>query len=118
MGFVLAFDIMRGFFLGTGLITELILLLPLAGAAFFWVSLIRRSRQFGYRSTRAYLRAAPRTDIEKRDATDLAFKGVVWCLMGMFLPPFVLVGLIPLYYGGRKLAYATMGLGLIDDPGM
>ena len=27
-----------------------------------------------------------------------------------------LVGLVPLFYGGRKLVYASMGLGLVDDP--
>ena len=25
------------------------------------------------------------------------------------------LGLIPLFYGGRKLVYASMGLGLVDD---
>jgi hypothetical protein len=29
--------------------------------------------------------------------------------------PFVLAGLIPLFYGGRKMAYSSMGLGLVDD---
>ena len=65
---------MRGFFLGTGLIVELIILLPLVGAAYFGVSMMRRARRFGYPSTRDYLRAAPRTDAEKRDAADLAIK--------------------------------------------
>lgn len=27
----------------------------------------------------------------------------------------VLVGLLPLFYGGRKVVYASMGLGLVDD---
>jgi hypothetical protein len=34
----------------------------------------------------------------------------------VLLPPLVLVGLVPLFYGGRKMAYAMMGLGLVDDP--
>jgi hypothetical protein len=39
----------------------------------------------------------------------------VLCLLGLLISPFVLVGLVPLFYGGRKLAYASMGLGLVDD---
>lgn len=80
------------------------------------IALIRRRvKRFGYPSTVAYLRAAPRSDAEKRDAADLALKGLVFCVLGLLFPPFILVGLIPLFYGGRKLAYASMGLGLVDD---
>ena len=75
----------------------------------------RRAKRFGYPSTRAYLRAAPRNDEERRDAADLALKGLVFCMLGMLFPPLVLVGLLPLFYGGRKLVYASMGLGLVDD---
>ena len=75
----------------------------------------RRGKRFGYASTGAYLRAAPRSDAEKRDAADLVLKGVVFCVLGLLFSPFVLVGLIPLFYGGRKLLYASMGLGLVDD---
>ena len=75
----------------------------------------RRAKRFGYESTRAYLRAAPRSDEERRDAADLALKGLVLCVLGVLFPPIVLVGLIPLFYGGRKLVYAVMGLGLVDD---
>jgi cadmium resistance protein CadD (predicted permease) len=75
----------------------------------------RRANRFGYPSTSVYLRAAPQSDAEKRDAADLALKGLVFCLLGLLFPPFVLVGLIPLFYGGRKLLYASMGLGLVDD---
>ena len=75
----------------------------------------RRAKRFGYQSTRAYLRAAPRSDEERRDAADLALKGLVFCMLGLLFPPMVLVGLIPLFYGGRKLVYASMGLGLVDD---
>ena len=75
----------------------------------------RRAKQFGYTSTRAYLRAAPRSDAEKRDAADLALRGLVFCLLGLIFAPLVLAGLVPLFYGGRKLVYASMGLGLVDD---
>ena len=75
----------------------------------------RRAKRLGYASTREYLRAAPRSDEEKRDAADLALRGVVLCLLGLLFAPFVLIGLIPLFYGARKLVYASMGLGLVDD---
>jgi RNA polymerase sigma factor (sigma-70 family) len=53
------------------LIIVVILGLPLAGVVLFWVILGRRATRFAYASTRAYLRAAPRSDAEKRDAADL-----------------------------------------------
>jgi hypothetical protein len=87
----------------------------LGGILLCWVIFPRRAKRFGYASTRAYLRAAPRSDPEKRDAADLALKGLVWCGLGLIFAPFILVGLVPLFYGGRKLAYASMGLGLVDD---
>jgi hypothetical protein len=31
------------------------------------------------------------------------------------VPPLLLVGLFPLFYGVRKIIYASMGLGLLDD---
>jgi hypothetical protein len=106
-------------FLGLG-VPELIILLsavalPLLGVVVFWISLGRRAKRLAYPSTRAYLRAAPRSDAEKRDAADLALKGVAWCLLGLLSGPLVLIGLVPLFYGGRKLVDASMGLGLVDD---
>ena len=95
-----------GFFLG---IPILVLVL------FYGFVARRRATRLGYHSTRAYLRAAPQTDEERRDAVDLALKGLVMCVIGLLIPPLVLVGLIPLFYGGRKLMYASMGLGLVDD---
>jgi uncharacterized membrane protein len=90
-------------------------LVVVASIVLFLVSFARRARAFGYPSMRAYLRAAPRSDPERRDAVDLALKGFVVTGLGILFPPFVLVGLMPLFYGGRKLAYASMGLGLVDD---
>jgi hypothetical protein len=83
--------------------------------ALFWISLKRRATRFGYASTGTYLRAVPRSDAERRDAADLAMKGLVFCVLGQLLSPLVLAGLIPLFYGGRKFVYASMGLGLVDD---
>jgi hypothetical protein len=98
----------------------LIYVLPLALAAVFWLAFSYRAKRFGYRSTGAYLRAAPRSDPEKRDAVDLTLKGLVWFVLSGFFVflfgPFLLfAALIPLFYGARKLAYAWMGLGLVDD---
>jgi hypothetical protein len=96
------------------LILLAVLSVPVGIALFAW-TFGRRARRFGYPSTGAYLRSAPGTDVEKRDAADLALRGLVFCVLGFLLPPLVLVGLVPLFYGGRKLAYASMGLGLVDD---
>ncbi len=71
----------------------------------------RKAREFGYPSLGAYLRAAPATDEERRDAADLTLRGVVLCLLGFIFPPLLLVGVFPLFYGARKLVYASMGLG-------
>ncbi len=104
-------------------VPELIILavfvVPVVFAAVFVVKLLRKQRLKalggGYASLGAYMRAAPRTDEEKRDAVDLALMGLVFCLLGLLFPPVLLVGLFPLFYGARKIVYASMGLGLIDD---
>ena len=93
---------------------------PLILMTVFWLVFAHRAKRFGYRSTGAYLRAAPRSDPEKRDAIDLALKGIVYFLLaGFFIPvvgPFVVfTALIPIFYGVRKLVFAWMGLGLVDD---
>ena len=92
------------------------IILGVGALLLFRATLPKRAKRFGYPTTGAYLRSAPRSDGEKRDAADLALRGLVLCLVGLLFPPFVLVGLIPLFYGGRKLVYASMGLGLVDDP--
>ncbi len=93
-----------------------VVVFSLLGFALFVATFVRRARRFGYPTTRAYLRAAPRSDDEKRDAADLAVKGLACCALGVLFAPFVLIGLAPLFYGGRKFLYASMGLGLVDDP--
>lgn len=96
-----------------------IFVVPVLGAAIFAFLLLRPVRQqaqrAGYQSTRAYLRAAPQTDQEKKDAADLALKGLAICFLGLMFPPLILVGLFPFFYGARKVVYASMGLGLVDD---
>ncbi len=88
-------------------------------AAIFFVTVVRRqerrARRAGYPSLGAYLRATPRSDEEKRDAVDLGLKGLVVCLLGLLFPPLLLIGIFPLFYGARKLANASMGLGLVND---
>ena len=96
-----------------------VFLIPLIGAIFLVWLLLRSQRRLaqrlGYPSLSAYLRAAPQTDEEKRAAVDLALKGLVISLLGLLMPPVLLIGLFPLFYGVRKIAYASMGLGLVDD---
>lgn len=91
------------------------LIFPLLVGVVFLRSWRRKARAFGYPSMMTYLRAAPRTDEEKVDATNLALKGVVISLLGILFPPLLLIGLFPLFFGGRKVVYASMGLGLVDD---
>jgi hypothetical protein len=95
-------------------------LVAVAGVAVVLIvgSLLRKSREAGYPSLTAYLRAAPQTDEEKRDAADLALKGLVLCVLGLLFPPVLLFGLVPFFYGTRKVLYASMGLGLADDPNL
>src|SRR5262245_28333521 len=97
------------------LIIVAFLVAPLIGVMLFLIALGRRAKRFRYASIRAYLRAVPRSDEETRDAADLALKGLVCCTLGLLFSPFVLIGLVPLFYGGRKLVYVSMGLGLVDD---
>ena len=97
------------------LIIMAVLWFPLLGVLWFWLSFRGRARRFGYPSTRAYLRAAPQTDAEKRDAVNMVFLGLACCALAMLFPPFVLAGLIPLFFGGRKVVYAWLGLGLVND---
>jgi hypothetical protein len=72
-----------------------------------WRSRVRRR---GYPGLRAYLRDLPQTDDERLDAVDLALKGMVLCVLGVLFPPLIVIGLVPLYYGLRKLAAVRLGI--------
>lgn len=98
-----------------GVLVVLPIVVCLIVAVAMWRGLGRRAVQFGYPSRSEFLRAAPATDEEKRHAADLMLKGVIICLCGLLFPPALLVGAIPLFYGARKVCYASMGLGLVDD---
>ena len=77
----------------------------------------RNVRTRGYPGLLAYLRELPQTQEEKMDAIELTLKGVVICALGLLIPPLVLVGLVPLYYGARKLASVTLGIKAAGDAG-
>lgn len=96
-------------------VPELIILSPAVLILGFLLGFVRRARRLGYPTVGAYLRAVPRTDDEKRDAVNLALKGLLVALLGFIFAPVVLGGLVPLFYGGRKVVYASLGLGLVDD---
>jgi hypothetical protein len=74
----------------------------------------RRVRHRGYPGLMAYLRDLPRTDEERMDAVELALKGACVCILGVLFPPLIFYGLVPLYYGARKLAAWRLGL-IADD---
>jgi hypothetical protein len=78
--------------------------------------LLRRAHSLGYDSLFVYLRSVPATDAQKLDAVDLALKGGVMVVLGILFPPLTFVGLVPLYYGLRKVTMTLMGLGLTDSP--
>lgn len=87
------------------------LLLVVLTLGFFLVPLLiwrGRLRRRGYPGLRAYLRELPRTDEEKLDAVDLTLKGAMLCLLGLLFPPIIILGLVPLYFGLRKLAAAQL----------
>jgi hypothetical protein len=79
------------------------------------IFLLRRARRVGNDSVLAYLRAIPGSDVQKLDAVDLALKGGVITILGVIFPPLIVVGLVPLYYGARKITMTLMGLGLTDN---
>jgi hypothetical protein len=84
-----------------------------------WVGrrmLLKRARANDYDTLFAYLRGVPSTDTQKLDAIDLALKGGVIVVLGVLFPPLIFVGLVPLYYGLRKISMTLMGLGLTDGP--
>ena len=80
------------------------------------VILLKRARAYGHTAVMPYLQAVPSSDTEKLDAADLALKGSVMIILGVLFPPLIFIGLVPSYYGYRKVALSLMGLGLTDSP--
>ncbi len=95
------------------------LVLTLAAAAAIVIFVVRGLRRnavaAGYPGVGAYLRAVPRNDEEKRQAVDLALKGAILCGLGLFFPPMILVGVVPFYYGSRKLILVWLGLDILAE---
>ena len=61
-------------------------------------------RHRGYCGIVDYLLKVPQTDDQKLDAIGLTLKGVILCVVGWsFCAPIVLLGVIPVYCGVRKL---------------
>jgi len=52
----------------------------------------------------------PQTDEQKFEAVELTLKGAVLCVLGLVFPPMILIGVVPFYYGLRKLAAMKMGI--------
>lgn len=100
------------------LITALLVVI-LTSAVFFILGQIRKYRRLagrhGYATLSDYLNAVPGSDTEKKEAVDLAVTGLALCIVGLAFPPLLLIGVFPLFFGARKIAYAQMGLGLVDD---
>ncbi len=88
-------------------------------AVVIWIGrmmLRKRARANDYDSLTVYLQAVPATDAQKVDAVDLALRGGILVILGILFPPLIFVGLVPLYYGLRKITMTLMGLGLTDGP--
>ncbi len=93
----------------------LILLIVLAWSLVALGRSRRRARQAGYKGIFDHMRAVPRNDREKREAVNMAFRGLALCLLGIVLTPLLLFGLPSLYYGGRKITLALLGTDLLAD---
>ncbi len=88
-----------------GIVILVLLLLVIVA---IWLLCMWRARLPG-------LRKLPQTDAEKLHAVELTLKGAVLCTLGIFFPLLVLIGVVPLYYGVRKLAANRLGLGGTEE---
>ena len=103
-------------FAGLALLTLVVTLTVAAAIVIFVVRRLRKNAvAAGYPGVGAYLRAVPRNDEEKRQAVDMALKGVIVCALGLFFPPMILVGVVPFYYGSRKLILVWLGLDILAE---
>ena len=95
-----------------GLLLVVLLLVFCALPILIWRGRLRRR---GYPSLRAYFHELPRTDEEKLDALDMTLKGAMLCLLGLLFPPIIIIGLVPLYFGVRKLAAVKLGINSLEE---
>ena len=94
------------------------LLLVVLPFAFFVVPILiwrGHLRRQGYPGLGAYLRELPGTDAERLDAVELSLKGAMLCLLGLLFPPIIFYGLVPLYFGLRKLAAMKLGIKSLEN---
>jgi hypothetical protein len=92
-----------------GFVLVAVVVAILIGLVWLPLRIWRRSVQRrGYPELKVYLREVPQTPEKKLDAVELTLKGLVICIMGLIFPPLSLVGLVPFYYGARKLAAMTL----------
>jgi len=105
------FSIFLGF-TTAGILITLVLIWWIVSAVTKWR---RKAHEAGYPSLSAFLRATPHTDGERKEAVDLALKGLVLLLIGFLFPPLLLIAVFPLYFGVRKVAYWSVGVGLFDE---
>ena len=98
------------------IVVTVVIVIPAVIGIIWWINKSRKkARSFGYSTWGEYLRAPPKTDEEKQDTVDLTLLGLVLCLLGFAIPPLLLIGVFPLFFGARKMAYSSLGLGLVDD---
>ena len=93
------------------------LLLVVLPFVFFLLPLLiwrGRIRRQGYPGLQAYLRELPRTDEERLDAVEMTLKGAMLCLLGLLFPPILIIGVVPLYFGLRKLAAMRLGIKSLE----
>ena len=103
-------------FAGLALLALVVTLTVAAAIVIFVVRSLRKNAvATGYPGVGAYLRAVPRNDEEKRQAVDMALKGLILCALGLFFPPMILVGVVPFYYGSRKLILVWLGLDILAE---
>lgn len=91
--------------LGDLALAVLLLLLPAIFLAWGFL-LLRRM----WRARIPRLRKLPQTDEEKLDAVELTLKGGVLFVLGLLFFPLIVISLVPLYYGLRKLAAIRLGM--------
>ena len=106
-----------GGLLGFGFVPELFILGVVLGAIVMFVVLVRRrAKRFGYPSTRRLpARGAPLRRGETGRGRPRAEGPGVLRARAASSRRSSWSGSVPLFYGGRKLVYASMGLGLVDD---
>ncbi len=74
-----------------------------------------RIRRRGYPGLGVYLRELPGTDAERLEAVELSLQGAMLCLLGLLFPPILIIGLVPLYFGLRKLAAVRLGIKSLGE---